>query len=151
MVSRQKVLSKVFGDPQRRIIKNLEKRVKEINELESKYQKMDDKELADQTNILKEKLSNKKTTLDTILPDAFALVRESSRRILGMRHFDVQMIGGMVLHEGNVAEMKTGEGKTITSIAPVYLNSITGSCVIISTVNEYLAQRDAEEMGQVFK
>ena len=118
MVSRQKVLSKVFGDPQRRIIKNLEKRVKEINELESKYQKMDDKELADQTNILKEKLSDKKTTLDTILPDAFALVRESSRRILGMRHFDVQMIGGMVLHEGNVAEMKTGEGKTLVATLP---------------------------------
>ena len=150
MVSRQKVLSKVFGDPQRRIIKNLEKRVKEINELESKYQKMDDKELADQTNILKEKLSDKKTTLDTILPDAFALVRESSRRILGMRHFDVQMIGGMVLHEGNVAEMKTGEGKTLVATLPVYLNALEGKGVHVVTVNDYLAQRDASWMGELY-
>ena len=150
MVSRQKVLSKVFGDPQRRIIKNLEKRVKEINELESKYQKMDDKELADQTNILKEKLSDKKITLDTILPDAFALVRESSRRILGMRHFDVQMIGGMVLHEGNVAEMKTGEGKTLVATLPVYLNALEGKGVHVVTVNDYLAQRDASWMGELY-
>ena len=94
MVSRQKVLSKVFGDPQRRILKGLEKRVKEINELEPKYKKMSDEKLAGQTEVLKKRLDDKKVTLDTILPDAFALVRETSQRVLGMRHFDVQLIGG---------------------------------------------------------
>lgn len=151
MVSRQKVLSKVFGDPQRRILKGLEKRVKEINGLEEKYQAMSDEKLAAQTEVLKARLQKKKVTLDTILPDAFALVREAGKRVLGMRHFDVQMIGGMVLHEGNVAEMKTGEGKTLVATLPVYLNALEGRGVHVVTVNDYLAQRDASWMGELYQ
>ena len=150
MVSRQKVLSKVFGDPQKRIIKGLEKRVKDINVLEPKFEKMKKAELAKHTAVLKKKLDKKKTTLDDILPEAFALVRESSKRVLGMRHFDVQMIGGMVLHEGNVAEMKTGEGKTLVATLPVYLNALEGKGVHVVTVNDYLAQRDASWMGELY-
>lgn len=151
MVSRQKVLTKVFGDPQKRIVKGLEKRVKGINELEDKYKKLSDKDLAKQTETLKKKLSaKKKTSLDAILPDAFAVAREASRRVLGMRHFDVQLIGGIVLHEGNVAEMKTGEGKTLVATAPVYLNALEGRGVHVVTVNDYLAQRDASWMGELY-
>lgn len=151
MVSRQKVLTKVFGDPQKRVVKALEKRVKGINELEGKYKKLSDKELAQQTDVFKKKLgAKKKTALDAILPDAFAVVREASQRVLGMRHFDVQLIGGIVLHEGNVAEMKTGEGKTLVATAPVYLNALEGKGVHVVTVNDYLAQRDASWMGQLY-
>ena len=150
MVSRQKVLSKVFGDPQKRIVKGLEKRVSGINALEEKYKKLKKAELAKQTEVLKKRLSNKKTTLDDILPDAFALVREASSRVLGMRHFDVQLIGGMVLHEGNVAEMKTGEGKTLVATLPVYLNALEEKGVHVVTVNDYLAQRDASWMGELY-
>ncbi|NLA43034.1 preprotein translocase subunit SecA [Candidatus Saccharibacteria bacterium] len=150
MVSRQKVLSKVFGDPQKRILKALEKRVKDIGQLEAKYEAMKKADLARQTEVLKKKLSKKKTTLDDILPDAFALVRESSKRVLGMRHFDVQLIGGMVLHDGNVAEMKTGEGKTLVATLPVYLNALEEKGVHVVTVNDYLAQRDASWMGELY-
>jgi preprotein translocase subunit SecA len=150
MVSRQKVLTKVFGDPQKRTIKGLEKRVERVNELEKKYQKLKKAELPKQTELLKKRLSSKKTTLDDILPDAFALVREASQRVLGMRHFDVQLIGGMVLHEGNVAEMKTGEGKTLVATLPVYLNALEGKGVHVVTVNDYLAQRDASWMGELY-
>ncbi len=150
MVNRQKALSKVFGDPQKKIIKQLEKRVQEINALAKKYEKMDDQELASQTKVLKDKLKNKKTTLDTILPDAFALVREASNRVLKMRHFDVQLMGGIVLHEGNVAEMKTGEGKTLVATLPTYLNALTEKGVHVVTVNDYLAQRDASWMGELY-
>lgn len=150
MVSRQKMLSKVFGDPQRRILKGLEKRVKEINEREAKYEAMSDEKLAAQTEALKKQLAKKKVTLDTILPDAFAVVREAGKRVLGMRHFDVQMIGGMVLHDGNVAEMKTGEGKTLVATLPVYLNALEGKGVHVVTVNDYLAQRDASWMGELY-
>src|SRR4051812_1134561 len=106
-ITRQSVLTKVFGDPQRRIIKGLEKKVASVNALENKYKKMSKAELAKQTAVLKKRLAKKATTLDDLLPDAFALVREASDRVLGMRHFDVQLIGGMALHGGNVAEMKT--------------------------------------------
>lgn len=151
MVSRQKVLTKVFGDPQKRLVKALEKRVQGINALEEKYKKLSDKELAEQTNVLKKKLGvKKKTSLDDILPDAFAVVREASRRVMGMRHFDVQLIGGIVLHEGNVAEMKTGEGKTLVATAPVYLNALAEKGVHVVTVNDYLAQRDASWMGELY-
>ncbi len=150
MVSRQKVLSKVFGDPQKRVLKGLEKRVHDINRLESKYESMKKAELPKQTDVLKKKLGKKKTTLDDILPDAFALVREASQRVLGMRHFDVQLIGGMVLHEGNVAEMKTGEGKTLVATLPVYLNALEEKGVHVVTVNDYLAQRDASWMGELY-
>ncbi len=149
MVSRQKVLTKVFGDPQKRLLKALEKRVVTINDLTEKYKKMTKPELKKQTEVLKERLA-KKETLDDILPDAFALVREASDRVLGMRHFDVQLIGGIVLHNGDIAEMKTGEGKTLVATLPVYLNALSAKGVHFVTVNDYLAQRDAGWMGQVY-
>ncbi len=142
------VLKKILGDPQAKTVKRLKKRVKAINALEDKYKKMSDEKLQQQTEVLKKRL--KKESLDAILPDAFAVVREAADRVLGMRHFDVQLIGGMVLHEGNVAEMKTGEGKTLVATAPVYLNALTGKGVHVVTVNDYLAQRDAGWMGQVY-
>ena len=151
MVNRQKVLTKVFGDPQKRIIKALRKRVDAINALAPTYKDMDEATLQKQTAVLKKRLTGKKkATLDDILPDAFALVREASSRVLGMRHFDVQLIGGMVLHEGNVAEMKTGEGKTLVATLPVYLNALEGKGVHVVTVNDYLAQRDASWMGELY-
>jgi preprotein translocase subunit SecA len=143
-----KVLKRVLGDPQAKTIKRMRKRVHDINALEAKYKKLTDKQLKAQTDKLKERLA--KESLDKILPDAFAVVREASNRVLGMRHFDVQLIGGMVLHEGKVAEMKTGEGKTLVATAPVYLNALTGKGVHVVTVNEYLAQRDAGWMAQVY-
>jgi len=150
MVSRQSALTKVFGDPQKRIVKGLEKRVGAINALADKYKAFKKPELPQQTEVLKKRLQDKKTTLDDILPDAFALVREASDRVLGMRHFDVQLIGGMALHDGNVAEMKTGEGKTLVATLPVYLNALEGKGVHVVTVNDYLAQRDAGWMGQLY-
>lgn len=150
MVSQQKALSKVFGDPQKRILRRLEKKVVAINRLAPKYEKMTDKKLAAQTAELKKRLDKKSETLDSILPDAFALVREMSTRVLGMRPFDVQLIGGMALHEGNVAEMKTGEGKTLVATLPIYLNALEGKGVHLVTVNDYLAQRDAGWMGELY-
>ena len=147
---RQKALTRVFGDPQKKILKKLEKRVVEINDLADTYKKMKKSELREQTEILKKKLDKKGVTLDTILPEAFALVREASDRVLGMRHFDVQLIGGMALHDGNVAEMKTGEGKTLVATLPVYLNALEGKGVHLVTVNDYLAQRDASWMGELY-
>lgn len=142
------ILKKVLGDPQAKTIKRLKRRVVAINALEDKYKKLSDEKLIAQTDALKKRL--KKESLDSILPDAFAVVREAAGRVLGMRHFDVQLIGGMVLHEGNVSEMKTGEGKTLVATAPVYLNGLTGKGVHVVTVNDYLAQRDAGWMGQVY-
>ncbi|MBF1037304.1 MAG: preprotein translocase subunit SecA [Candidatus Nanosynbacter sp.] len=182
-----KVLQGIFGDPEKRELKRMEKIVQGINKLEPKYQAMSDDELKDQTNLLKKQLlelrkkadaktalekqklekesskKDKKTSaktidtkkaedkiLDQLLPDAFALVREATFRILGMRHFDVQMIGGIALHEGNVAEMKTGEGKTLVALLPSYLNALTERGVHVVTVNDYLAQRDAGWNAPVF-
>jgi preprotein translocase subunit SecA len=142
------VFKKILGDPQARTIKRLRKRVAAVNALAGRYEKLSDDELQAQTDILKKRL--KKESLDTILPDAFAVVREAANRAIGQRHFDVQLIGGMVLHEGNVAEMKTGEGKTLMSTAPVYLNALSEKGVHVVTVNDYLAQRDAGWMGQVY-
>ena len=142
------VFKKVLGDPQAKTVKRLRKRVQEVNALEDAYKKMTDKQLQSQTEKLKERL--KKESLDAILPDAFAVVREASSRVLGMRHFDVQLIGGMVLHEGNVAEMKTGEGKTLVATLAVYLNALSGKGVHVVTVNDYLAQRDAGWMSQLY-
>ena len=142
------IFKKVLGDPQVRTIKRLRKRVRDINALEPKYKKMSDKELQAQTDKLKKRLQ--KESLDKILPDAFAVVREAAQRTIGIRHFDVQLIGGMVLHEGNVAEMKTGEGKTFVATLPVYLNALTGKGAHVVTVNEYLAQRDAGWMAGVY-
>jgi preprotein translocase subunit SecA len=150
MVNKNKVLTKIFGDPQVRILKGLQKKVASINSLSDKYAKMTKPELKKQTEVLKTRLHKKGTTLDTIMPDAFALVREASSRILGMRHFDVQLVGGMALHEGKVAEMKTGEGKTLVAVLSVYLNALEGKGVHVVTVNDYLAQRDASWMGGVY-
>lgn len=144
----RKVLKKVLGDPQAKTLKRMRKRVKEVNALEPKYKKLSDAKLKAQTETLRKRL--KKDSLDKILPDAFAVVREAAWRTLKQRHFDVQLIGGMVLHEGSVAEMKTGEGKTLVATAPVYLNALTGKGVHVVTVNDYLAQRDAGWMGQVY-
>ena len=146
----KQALTKVFGDPQARIIKRLKKRVVTINNLADKYHDMKVVELKKQTDVLKKRLEKKATTLDDILPDAFALVREASDRVMGMRHFDVQLIAGIALHEGNVAEMKTGEGKTLMATLPVYLNALTGKGVHVVTVNDYLAQRDAGWMGELY-
>jgi preprotein translocase subunit SecA len=142
------LFKKLLGDPQARTVKRLRKRVKDINALADKYKKMSDAKLKEQTEVLKKRL--KKETLDAILPDAFAVMREAAERTLGMRHFDVQLIGGMALHEGSVAEMKTGEGKTLVATLPIYLNGLTGKGAHVVTVNEYLAQRDAGWMGQVY-
>lgn len=144
----KKVIKRVLGDPQVKTLKRLKKRVKDINALESKYKKLTDKQLQAQTDELKKRL--KKESLDKILPDAFAVAREATRRVIGQRHYDVQLIGGMVLHEGKVAEMKTGEGKTQVAVLPAYLNGLTGRGVHVVTVNEYLAQRDAGWMGQMY-
>ena len=150
MVSRDTALTKIFGDPQKRILKRLQKKVDEINKLAPKYEKMSKKELAAQTGLLKKRLEKKGVTVDTLLPDAFAVVREMATRVLGERHYDVQLIGSMVLNEGNVAELKTGEGKTLMSTLAAYLNALEGKGVHIITVNDYLAQRYAGWMGEVY-
>lgn len=147
----KKLAKRILGDPQAKTLKRLTKRVSSINKLEDKYKKMSDKELSSQTEVLKAQLKNdKKHSLDSILPDAFALVRETARRVLGQRHYDVQLVGGMVLHEGRVAEMKTGEGKTLVATLPVYLNALEEKGVHVVTVNDYLAQRDAGWMAEIY-
>ncbi len=144
----KKIFKRVLGDPQAKTIKRLKKRVIEVNALADKYKKLSDEKLKDQTEVLKKRLETE--SLDKILPDAFAVTREAATRTLGQRHFDVQLIGGMVLHEGNVSEMKTGEGKTLVATLPVYLNALTGKGVHVVSVNDYLVQRDAGWMGQIY-
>ena len=144
-----KYLKKILGDPQAVTIKRLRKRVKEINALADKYQKMSDKQLRDQTDEFKKRLE-KGESLDKLLPEAFATVREAATRTLKQRHFDVQLIGGMVLHEGNVSEMKTGEGKTLVATLPIYLNALEGKGAHLVTVNDYLVRRDAGWMGEIY-
>lgn len=144
------VLKKVFGSPEARALKSYEKRISGINDLAPKYKKMSDAQLKAKTAEFKKLLAGGKATLDDILPEAFALVRETADRVLGLRPFDVQLIGGIALHEGNVAEMKTGEGKTLVATMPVYLNALLGEGVHVVTVNDYLAQRDAGWMGGIY-
>lgn len=144
------MLQILFGDPNERKISRYKKIINQINALEETFKKLSDKELRQQTAVLISDLSRKKN-IDNILPDAFAIAREASFRVLGLRHFDVQLIGGIILHEGKVAEMKTGEGKTLVAILPGYLNALCGHGVHIVTVNDYLAKRDAEWVGQVPK
>jgi preprotein translocase subunit SecA len=144
-----KLLKKVLGDPQAATIKRMRKRIVAVNALEDKYKKMSDKQLAEQTNVFKKQLAGGKA-LDELLPSAFAVVREASRRTLGQRHYDVQLIGGMALHEGKVAEMKTGEGKTLVATLAMYLNALEGKGAHLVTVNDYLAQRDAGWMAQIY-
>jgi len=143
-------LKKLFGTKNDREIRRIGPVVDAVNELEHKYKNMDDERLAAQTQRLKERLS-KGETLEDILPDAFAVVREASRRVLNMRHFDVQIIGGVVLHEGKIAEMKTGEGKTLVATLPAYLNALSGRGVHVVTVNDYLARRDTGWMGKIYR
>ena len=151
------MLNSLFGDPNSRKLKRYQPIVNDINILEEDISKLTDDELRQQTIKFKGKFAkqlderDKLSLLDDLLPEAFAVVREASKRVLGMRHFDVQLIGGMVLHEGHIAEMKTGEGKTLVATLPSYLNALTGQGVHVVTVNDYLARRDAEWMGQVHR
>lgn len=139
-----------FGDYSTRELKRIKPLQQKVLELESKYEKLSDKELTAQTQVLKDRLANGETT-DDILPDAFAVCREASWRVLGMKHFPVQIIGGIILHQGRIAEMKTGEGKTLVATLPAYLNALTGEGVHIVTVNDYLAKRDSEWMGKLYR
>ncbi|HAO90675.1 MAG TPA: preprotein translocase subunit SecA [Gammaproteobacteria bacterium] len=144
-----KVVAKIVGSRNDRLIKNLSKAVDQINALETELQGLSDKELSAKTQFFKQQLEQQ-VTLDSLLPAAFAVIREASVRVLGLRHHDVQMIGGMVLNEGNIAEMGTGEGKTLVATLPAYLNALGGAGVHVVTVNDYLAARDAQWMGKVF-
>ena len=145
-----KFLTALFGDYSKKEVKRVSKTADKVLALESKYQPMSDKELVSQTQILKDRLADGET-LDDILPDAFAVCREAAWRVLGMKHFRVQVIGGIILHQGRIAEMKTGEGKTLVATLPAYLNALEGKGVHIVTVNDYLAKRDCEWMGKLYR
>lgn len=142
-------LTKIFGSRNQRLLKQYQKIVREINALEPKYETLSDDQLKAKTPEFKERLA-KGATLDSLLPEAFAVCREASKRVLKMRHFDVQLMGGMALHFGKIAEMGTGEGKTLMATLPIYLNALSGKGVHVVTVNDYLAQRDADQMGQLY-
>ena len=144
------IAQRFFGSVNERKLRPMFKRVEEINALEPRFEAMTDEELKAQTPAFRERLANNEE-LDDLLPEAFAVVREAAKRTLGQRHFDVQLAGGMVLHEGRIAEMKTGEGKTLVATLPVYLNALAGKGVHVVTVNDYLARRDADWMGQIYK
>ena len=143
-----KLSEKIFGTHSSRELKRIMPLVDKIEELRPTMQAMTDEELKDQTRKFKERLAEGET-LDDLLPEAFATVREASKRVLNMEHYRVQLIGGIILHQGRIAEMRTGEGKTLVSTCPAYLNALEGKGVHIVTVNDYLAKRDAEWMGQV--
>ena len=143
-------LKALFGNYSKRELKRVQPIADKVLALEEKYAAMSESELKNMTAVLKERLAGGETT-DDILPDAFAACREASRRVLGMMHFPVQVIGGIVLHQGRIAEMKTGEGKTLVATLPAYLNALTGEGVHIVTVNDYLARRDSEWMGKLYK
>src|SRR5579862_9128591 len=145
-----KLLTKIVGDPNAKELKRLEPLVDEINELEPEMAELNDEQLRDQTAEFKQRLSEGTDTLEDLLPEAFAACREAAKRTLGMRHFDVQLLGGMVLHQGKIAEMRTGEGKTLVATLPAYLNALEGNGVHIVTVNDYLARRDAGWNGRIF-
>ncbi|MBD3823075.1 MAG: preprotein translocase subunit SecA [Epsilonproteobacteria bacterium] len=147
----QALLGKIFGTSNDRAIKRYGKRVKEINALESRYESLTDEDLKAAFLSLKESVQDGAKTLDDVLVESFAITREASKRVLGMRHFDVQLIGGMVLHEGKIAEMKTGEGKTLVATLPIVLNAMKGKGVHLVTVNDYLAKRDGTQMGQLYE
>ncbi|MBS0325752.1 MAG: preprotein translocase subunit SecA [Proteobacteria bacterium] len=144
------VLTHIFGSRNERLLKQYSQAVRQINALETTVAALDDEALRSKTAELKSRVGNGET-LDAVLPEAFALVREAGKRALGMRHFDVQMIGGIALHNGKIAEMRTGEGKTLVATLPVYLNALTGKGVHVVTVNDYLAQRDADWMGRIYR
>ena len=143
------LLKKIFGSRNDRLVRKYAQTVKRINALEPEFEKLSDDELRAKTDEFKQRVAGGES-LDALLPEAFAVVREAGKRVHGMRHFDVQMIGGMVLHDGKIAEMRTGEGKTLTATLPVYLNALSGKGVHVVTVNDYLASRDAEWMGRIY-
>ncbi|MDH5394968.1 MAG: preprotein translocase subunit SecA [Gammaproteobacteria bacterium] len=144
-----KIFKKIFGSRNERLVKGMRKIVAQINSMEPDLQRLSEEELKAKTEEFRERLA-KGETLNALLPEAFAVVREASQRVLGMRHYDVQMIGGMVLHDGKISEMRTGEGKTLMSTLPAYLNALTGKGVHVVTVNDYLASRDAKWMGKLY-
>ena len=144
------LMKKIFGDPNEKELKKIQVYVDAVNALEKDIEIMSDSSLSAKTTEFKERLA-KGETLEDILPEAFAVVREASKRVLGLRHFDVQLAGGCVLHRGKIAEMRTGEGKTLVATLPAYLNALSGKGVHVVTVNEYLARRDSEEMGRVYR
>ncbi|MFO7578448.1 MAG: preprotein translocase subunit SecA [Pelovirga sp.] len=144
------LLVKIVGSKNERDLKKLQPLVAQINDLEAQFEALDDAQLQGKTAAFRQRLAAGEA-LDQLLPEAFAVVREASKRVLGMRHFDVQLIGGMVLHNGKIAEMKTGEGKTLMATLPIYLNALVGKGVHVVTVNDYLAKRDAEWMGQIYR
>ena len=146
-----KSVLKIFGTQNDRIVKSYLKRVENINALESTYEPMSDEELQAAFNTLRASVNNGEKSLEDALYDSFAITREASKRVLGLRHYDVQMVGGMVLHDGNIAEMKTGEGKTLVATLAVILNAMTGRGVHVVTVNDYLAKRDSSEMGELYR
>ena len=143
-------LKKIFGDDNENEIRRMEEYVERINAFEPEMKKLSDASLAGKTVEFRDRFENGET-LELLLPEAFAAVREASVRTTGMRHFDVQLLGGVTLHEGKIAEMKTGEGKTLVATLAVYLNALTGKGVHLITVNDYLARRDSEWMGQIYK
>ena len=144
-----KSIGKLFGGSDDRVVSKLRPEVEKINALEGEFEKLSDDQLRSKTDEFRAALAGGKS-LDDIMPQAFAVVREAAKRALGQRHYDVQMIGGLVLHQGKIAEMKTGEGKTLVATLPAYLNSLTGGGVHVVTVNDYLARRDAHWMGAVY-
>jgi len=144
------LLDKVLRAGEGKAVKQLVKIAQEVNKFENEITSLDDEALRNKTNTFKERYANGES-LDSILPEAFAVVREAAKRTLGQRHYDVQLMGGAALHLGNIAEMKTGEGKTLVSTLPAYLNALTGKGVHIVTVNDYLAERDSEWMGRVHR
>jgi preprotein translocase subunit SecA len=146
----QSMIKKLFGDPNAKEVAKLRKIVDVINSLEPSVQSLSDEALKAKTAEFKDRLAKGETS-DQILPEAFAVVREASKRVLKQRQYDVQLIGGLALNKGMIAEMRTGEGKTLTAAAPVYINAITGKGVHVVTVNDYLARRDAVWMGQVYE
>src|SRR5271169_1668298 len=143
------ILKKVFGTANERELKRIQVQVDQINAFEEGTAHLTDAELRSKTDEFKKRLQEGES-LDDLMPEAFAVVREASGRTLGMRHFDAQLIGGLVLHSGKISEMKTGEGKTLVATLPVYLNALTGNGVHVVTVNDYLASRDAQWMGPVY-
>jgi len=143
-------LTRIFGSRNERLLKSMSREVRAAAAFETTLQALSDEALKAKTEELRARLAAG-ATLDQLLPEAFAVVREASRRVLGMRHFDVQLIGGMALHRGRIAEMRTGEGKTLMATLPAYLNALPAEGVHVVTVNEYLAQRDAEWMGPIYR
>ena len=144
------LITRILGSRNQRLVKQYSKNVRKITELEEGLQALSDQDLAGKTAEFKQRVSDGES-LDQLLPEAFAVAREASTRTLGLRPFDVQLIGGMVLHDGNIAEMRTGEGKTLVATLPAYLNALSGDGVHVVTVNEYLAQRDADWMRPVYE